>query len=374
MWAVFAKPRARPGDTPPGAAMAALRVAAGRLGWLVVGGGAAAGAGIGWFAWKGALGAMWECAVEFTGAYAQMGGNPFEAGWYWFTGAGHWKAVAILGLTACGIAVRRKDGGIPWGAVFAVAWLVAMGDIVGGHYYIMALPPAAMLAGAGMDCMVQRSGRGVWRGAMATAGIVAVLMAGGEGRALRYTPSRLVREMYGGEPFAEAEEAGRVVTEMCPEGGTVHVIGSEPEILWYARRKCATRFDIAYPLTLPTRFAAAFQKEAARALEERRPDVAVFVRTAGGFGGREVMVQPPFGWYLGTMAGVVFGGDYELERAHMPGRDGGWVQGGKWEGRMAEEADLGIWRLRGKSADGDFRISHSVCGGEAEKGELNVKG
>ena len=356
-WAMFSGQRRGGGPPAPPGASAGSRTPQGRtsvwrrVGWLALGGAVATAAGVAWFAWKGALGAMWECAVEFTGAYARMAGNPLSTGWFWFKVYGGWKVAVILVLAAGGVVLRRRDGGLGWGAVFAAAWGVALGDMVGGHYYIMALPMAAVLGGAFIERVSQKDGRGVWRGAIATAGVFAVLMSGEECKALRHAPARLVRGIYGSQPFVEAEEAGLAVAEKCPEEGTVHIIGSEPEVLWYARRKCATRFDIAYPMTLPTRFAAKYQDEAARALEERRPDVVVFVRAAGGFGGREVMAQPPFGWYLGRMASVVFGADYELALAHMPGEDGGWKRGGTWEGRTEEEADWGIWKARGSAPD-----------------------
>lgn len=346
-WAVLAKPRQRTGGSPPTPSMArptaALQEAAGRLGWLTLGGGAAAAAALGWFAWKGALGAMWECAVEYTGAYAGLA-NPFRDAWTWGKTFATWKLGMIVALAFGGLALRRREGW-PWMALFVVASLVGMTDL-NGHYYLMALPLAAIGAGAGIDRLASWFGQGkdrgcrLWGMGMSVAAFGA-LMTGMEGAVLVLgcTPRQLSAILYNGNPFVEAEDAGKAVSWLCSADGTVHIMGSEAEILWYARRKSTTRFVIAYPMTLPTRYARQYQKEALEKLREEAPAVVVSVRTWMGFlGPPEVSAG-----YFRDTAEMILGGGYRLEWSFVQ-ELGGWVQGGDWGDRVKAGASMGIWR------------------------------
>lgn len=78
---------------------------------------------------------------------------------------GHWKGWVMLGLAAAGFC-RRERSGWRWGALLAMAWGVAMSDS-NGHYYIMALPLAAICAGTGIERLSARFGpRGGLAGAV----------------------------------------------------------------------------------------------------------------------------------------------------------------------------------------------------------------
>ena len=314
-------------------------------GWAVAGGALAAAAGLAWFAWKGAMGALWECAVEYTGAYAGLA-NPFRDAWAWAKTFATWKLGLIMALGVAGMALRWRNGW-RWLAVFAVAAVVAMTDM-NGHYYLMVLPLAGIGAGAGIDWLADRSGRGNgnrWRGAVATAAVFCVLLTGKEGAALACSPERLSTVLYRGNPFVEAVEAGRIVSKLCGEDGTVHIMGSEAEILWYARRKCATRFVIAYPMTLPTRYAESYQAEAMGKLRKAAPAVVVCVRTWMGFLGPPAVSA---GYFRDT-AEMILGGGYRLECSYL-GPKGGWVRGGEWGEHALAGASMGIWR-RGESEE-----------------------
>jgi hypothetical protein len=346
LWAVLAKPRQTTGASPrtPGAPESRTpqgRASAWRrLGWVVLGGVAAVAAGIGWFAWKGALGAMWECAVEYVWEYAKLPGHneglvakAFET----------WKMGLIAVLTAAGLALRWRKGLALSCATAVASWVALTG--VNGHYVLTALPFAAMMAGKAVEAVSRRFGRHV---GMAGAAITAVLFLvlagiGEERKALGYTPRGLSEALYRGNPFPEAEGAGRIVGGICRAGDTVHIVGSEPEILWHARRKGATRFDIAYPLALPTRHAADYQREALRQLADDLPEVVVLARTRLGFLG------PPelYAGYLREMAGMIGGGGYRLAWSFVPGI-GEWVSGGDWGEREKAGASLGIWVRNGK--------------------------
>ena len=206
---------------------------------------------------------------------------------------------------------------------------------------MMALPVAGMLAGAVVDTLAGWLGggrRALAAGGLATAALLAALLGNGrEWWGLKLSPNGLCAALYQGNPFVEAEGAGAAVAALCGENETVYVVGSEPEILWYARRKGATRFDIAYPLALATPHAAKYQSEALAALDAAPPAVVVATRTRLGFAG------PPqvYEGYLAAVASRTLGAGYRLEWSFGKSQ-GGWVSGGTWDERARDGATLGV--------------------------------
>jgi hypothetical protein len=75
-------------------------------------------------------------------------------------------------------------------------------------------------------------------------------------------------------PFPESMIVAQRLAEITKPEDPVFIAGSEPQILYYARRFSPTRFVIMYPLMLPSTLAAGYQEEAIRALKEH-PPVAV---------------------------------------------------------------------------------------------------
>lgn len=303
-----------------------LREAGRVLGWVALGGAAAGAAGLGWFAWKGVLGAMWECAVEYTGAYAALTGNPLQSGWLWLSSGKWWWWIVPAGLVVWQTATGRGAWRM-WGVVVAVAFATALTD-VNGHYHVMVLPLAAVSGGALLGRLAKQ-GR---RGGAAAVGLVALMAAGGAGY-WGLTPEKLSRKAYGGNPFAEAEECGQLVAAMSRAGERVHVAGSEPEILWYARRRGATRFDIAYPCCLPTVHAEGYRRDMMLQLAEAEPRVVVLSTVRTGYLGPDELVGA---YARGTMGWMNERG-YRAVVGHA-GKERGWVDlgtGERWDGVMS---------------------------------------
>jgi hypothetical protein len=89
----------------------------------------------------------------------------------------------------------------------------------------------------------------------------------------------IVDRLRTGNPFTESQDAAMRVSEFTSPSDYVYVAGSEPQILYYAKRLSPTRFVIAYPLTFPTPLAKSYQQEAIRDLEARPPAVIILARS-----------------------------------------------------------------------------------------------
>ena len=146
------------------------------------------------------------------------------------------------------------------------------------HYFILALPAAALLAGAAVHLAARRWGR-----AAAVAGLAAVA-AGGLQSAwaqrdllFRMAPAQVSRALYGPNPFPESPEIARYIAVRTLPGDRIAILGSEPQILFYARRLSATGHVYAYGLMEPQPLARAMQEQMAREVEAARPAYLVWV-------------------------------------------------------------------------------------------------
>jgi hypothetical protein len=86
----------------------------------------------------------------------------------------------------------------------------------------------------------------------------------------------LYRWTYGpGNPFFESPTVADRVAALTNPNDLVFVAGSEPQILYYAKRKSPTRFVIMYPLMLATPFAERYQREVIQSLKDHPPELIV---------------------------------------------------------------------------------------------------
>jgi hypothetical protein len=159
--------------------------------------------------------------------------------------------------------------------VFSLA-ATAPGFYFRAHYFVMVLPAAALLAGA-----VAANGRTA--AAWLFAGALAFSFIWQKEPMFRMTPVQVSRDLYGTSPFPEAIRVAAYIRDHTASGAQIAVLGSEPEIYFYARRRSATAYLYMYPLTEEQPYAPTMQQEMIREVEEQRPEYAVFVHAEGSW-------------------------------------------------------------------------------------------
>jgi hypothetical protein len=143
------------------------------------------------------------------------------------------------------------------------------------HYFILCLPAASLLAGVAASALARRGGA-----ALAVAvPVLAIAASLFQDRAVlfRMTPTEVSRACFGPNPFPEAIEIARWLRERTTPEQRIAVIGSEPEIYFYAGRRAATSYIYMYPLMEPHPFARRMQEEMIAQLEAARPPYVVVV-------------------------------------------------------------------------------------------------
>jgi len=151
------------------------------------------------------------------------------------------------------------------------------------HYFILMLPALSLLVGLGVSASATLLGQGKpgrWRLYLPVA-----LFAGAFAYAIyqqsyfffRADPDSASRMVYWREPFPEARELGNYIRENSPASAQIAVLGSEPEILFYARRRSASGYLYTYGLTENQKYARVMQREVIQEIEAARPEFLIFV-------------------------------------------------------------------------------------------------
>ncbi len=182
-------------------------------------------------------------------------------------------------LAAIGLARSfRADTGRPQ-ARFAVLFLLFsfLATVPGlwfrPHYFILLLPAVALLAGIGVAQFASDRRR-------APAWMLLLFAVGHTLFAQRQVlfqldPAQISRKTYWTMPFTEAIPIADFVRENTGPRDTVAIVGSEPEILFYARRRSATGYIYGYPLTEPHPFMDRMIDEMIREVESSRPKIVI---------------------------------------------------------------------------------------------------
>jgi hypothetical protein len=161
-------------------------------------------------------------------------------------------------------------------AAFAT-WLLAFsflavcpGWYFRGHYFILLLPAVALLAGAAIK---ERLSYGV----LAAALLVSLLTQ--REFLFRMSPFEASREIYGSNPFPEAIPMARYIRDHSENNSRIAILGSEPEIAFYAQRNSVSPYIYMYPLMETQPYALAMQDDMIREVTAAAPE---FVVEAGG--------------------------------------------------------------------------------------------
>ncbi|MGB7911862.1 MAG: glycosyltransferase family 39 protein [Desulfobaccales bacterium] len=151
------------------------------------------------------------------------------------------------------------------------------------HYFVLVLPAVSLLIGLGLSSM----GRLLANAGQITAKLVPVVIILS---ALGFTvyqqshflfgvdPVMASRLMYqSGDPFPESLKIAQYLKERTSSEDTIAVMGSEPQIYFYAHRHAATGYIYTYPLMEREPYAVRMQEEMIREIEASRPAYLVFV-------------------------------------------------------------------------------------------------
>jgi len=185
--------------------------------------------------------------------------------------------LAGFAILAVGGSFTRPRRPVAFAAGLAAFALIAVapGFIFREHYFIQLLPAVALLAGLAIASAGRRLGRVAAAALLAAAAGLAVVSE----RAYLFvqSPVEVCRAIYDGNPFPEAVVVGDYIREHTRPSDRVLVLGSEPEIYFYARRRGATGYIYMYGLMEDQPYARRMQQELATETEAAKPEIVVLV-------------------------------------------------------------------------------------------------
>ncbi len=201
-------------------------------------------------AWEPFVDAVFLHNLAYTGRVGLLQGVR-NALWSWIDQLPSLGVLWLLAGVGAFVARRRlarRDAWLLAGFGLASAVGVSSGLYFRPHYFIQLLPLLAMLAALGAEALA-----GLRRRGLVPAAVAVALLAGppllANRSLLRASPEAISREIYRLNPFVESARIGEYIRKTSQPSDTVYVIGSEPQILFYAERRSASRYIFFYPLT-----------------------------------------------------------------------------------------------------------------------------
>jgi hypothetical protein len=201
-----------------------------------------------------------------------------------------WEIVALGLIAPLWSRYARAHGGFVTSFFLFSCLAICPGFYFRPHYYILAMPAAALGAGIAVSVAHQglrnkRMGElAVWL-PVAYFAVAFVISARAEYRkSLHLDGVSLVHKVQAEEAFPEAVSVGGYIKEHSSERDTIALFGSEPEIVFYSGRHSAATYLYVYPLMERQKFAQRMQNEMMQQVREARPRFLVYVDNVHSWG------------------------------------------------------------------------------------------
>lgn len=242
-----------------------------------------------------ALGEMLDCVITVNLQYASsIGWARYPANfWHSFRGILEtaWPIYLLAGagllahLGAAKTDAERAPAVVPLWLAFSMLG-VATGGYFREHYFIQCIPPVALLASRGVSTAARITSRGGLRTIL-----MATIIAGAGGYAVvmspdyywRGTAAEKARAVYGTNPFPESLEVAQFIAGRSAPDDTIFVFGAEPQIYYYAHRRCASRYIFLNPLFLDKPNAELRRRQLFGDLEKNPPKCVVLLYEPSSF-------------------------------------------------------------------------------------------
>ena len=188
--------------------------------------------------------------------------------------------LSLLGLAFVALDKRIKDKDIFSVGFLIISFLAIIpGLYFRGHYFILWIPALSLFAGMGLSGIL--SGLTSHRLKMASAVCILCISFGVvfyKDENLFFTSSTVeaTRYVYGPNPFTESLPIAEYINKNTEEKDEVAILGSEPQIHFYAKRRSATGFLYMYPLMENQKYARWMQEMMIKEVESHQPKIIVF--------------------------------------------------------------------------------------------------
>ncbi|MBI3313888.1 MAG: glycosyltransferase family 39 protein [Candidatus Omnitrophica bacterium] len=169
------------------------------------------------------------------------------------------------------------------------------------HYFMFLLPAVSLAAGAAFYGLQKYSWHKSGVGKILLFSLILAapihFLIGQRHYLFTMHPEEIVRMIYGKNPLAESVVIAKYLEEHTRPGERIAILGSEPQIYFYSRRRSATAYTMTYGLAEIHPFALNMQHEMIRQMESAKPSYIVFVNVPRSWLLRPESKMPIFNWF-----------------------------------------------------------------------------
>lgn len=263
----------------------------------------------------GVLGKFWFWTVKYAREYVAE--QTLLQGWNSFAQVFERiliPQVPLWLLAGTGIIVlftkqRSKTDRFFIGSLFFFSFLaICPGLYFREHYFIMLLPAVALMAGLAMRSATHCPSSVQLGRLQPFIATLLLILSVAYGLVLErqyyffFSPVQVTRSTYGPSPFPEALQVAKYIQEHTAANDRIAILGSEPEIFFYADRLSATRHIYMYGLMENQKYATQMQMELIRDIEAAKPKYLVIVNLPSSWGDASLSSRRLIEWGEGYAA------------------------------------------------------------------------
>jgi hypothetical protein len=242
--------------------------------------------------WSGVFGQFWFWTVSYAVEYSKMGPHRAVRAFLMHSRAVVGPAAPVWVLAAIGITAPRWNPSARKHSWFLTALLlfsflaICPGAYFRRHYFVLLLPEIAILVGVAVSAATEVLGGLQKPKYLIVLPSLAFLACFGSSVFLQRAfcfcldPEKAMRATYKGEGamvFLAARKTANYVKNNSSPSSRIAVLGSEPEIYFYANRHSATGYIYMYALTARQTYTARMRQQMIQEIETCHPDLLVYV-------------------------------------------------------------------------------------------------
>ena len=258
---------------------------------------------------QGVLGPFWFWTFQYAREYVSEtplaeAGAALRLGWVYITQE-TMPVWMVAGAGAVALWIIRRPAApriFISGLVVASFAAVCPGFYFRPHYFILMLPAVALLVGVALssaELVIRRLFSA--RAAQATAWTAWLAIMAGYGFAERrylftMPDDELTLSVYQANPFLAAPQIATYLRDHTTPNDRIAVLGSEPEIFFYAGRRSASGYIYTYSLMEPQPYAGRMQDEMIKEIETAAPAYLLDVQVGASWAARPSSDQRILTW------------------------------------------------------------------------------
>jgi hypothetical protein len=232
---------------------------------------------------------FWLWTVDYASTYEAVKSFQLILLYFKSTFLPAWDEYYYVWILALGgILALLQSGLTKSGKYLALLYLIASicslssGFYFRPHYFIVILPVIGLLTGLCIEFIVMKLSTRMNMLKSPNAGLVILLLIvlvtiyNNRKYYFSYPPNAVCSLAYWGFPFTEAPGIAKYISENTNDTDKIAILGSEPEICFYAKRKSASSYIYTYPLVENQPYNEVMQEEMIKEVENAKPAYFIF--------------------------------------------------------------------------------------------------